>query len=171
MLHDPLTLYKLIILYMLNRVSFPLTTAQISDFILDRDYTNFLTLQQVINELTEAGLIAGQTIRNRTHLDITSEGRETLQFFENRISDAIKEDANEYLRKNEFTLRNEVSVIGDYYKSTSGEYEAHLVAKDRGINLIDITLSVPIEEMAASICDNWQKKNQDIYKYLIEQLF
>lgn len=156
---------------MLNRVSFPLTTAQISDFILDRDYTNFLTLQQVINELTEAGLIAGQTIRNRTHLDITDEGRETLQFFENRISDAIKADANEYLRKNEFTLRNEVSVIGDYYKSTSGEYEAHLVAKDRGINLIDITLSVPIEEMAASICDNWQKKNQDIYKYLIEQLF
>ncbi len=171
MLHDPLTLYKLIVLYMLNRVSFPLTTAQISDFILDRDYTNFLTLQQVINELTEAGLIAGQTIRNRTHLDITKEGRETLQFFENRISDAIKADANEYLRKNEFTLRNEVSVIGDYYKSTSGEYEAHLVAKDRGINLIDITLSVPIEEMAASICDNWQKKNQDIYKYLIEQLF
>ena len=171
MLQDPLTLYKLIVLYMLNRVSFPLTTAQISDFILDRDYTNFLTLQQVINELTDAGLIAGQTIRNRTHLDITDEGRETLQFFENRISDAIKADANEYLRKNEFTLRNEVSVIGDYYKSTSGEYEAHLVAKDRGINLIDITLSVPIEEMAASICDNWQKKNQDIYKYLIEQLF
>ena len=171
MLQDPLTLYKLIVLYMLNRVSFPLTTAQISDFILDKDYTNFLTLQQVINELTEAGLIEGQTIRNRTHLDITDEGRETLQFFENRISDAIKADANEYLRKNEFTLRNEVSVIGDYYKSTSGEYEAHLVAKDRGINLIDITLSVPIEEMAASICDNWQKKNQEIYKYLIEQLF
>ncbi len=171
MLQDPLTLYKLIVLYMLNRVSFPLTTAQISDFILEKDYTNFLTLQQVINELTEAGLIAGQTIRNRTHLDITGEGRETLQYFENRISDAIKADINEYLHKNEFTLRNEVSVTGDYYKSTSGEYEAHLIAKDRGINLVDITLSVPIEEMAASICDNWQKKNQDIYKYLIEQLF
>lgn len=38
---DPLTLYKLIVLYMLNRVSFPLTAAQISDFILTREYTNF----------------------------------------------------------------------------------------------------------------------------------
>ena len=156
---------------MLNRVSFPLTTAQISDFILDKDYTNFLTLQQVISELTDAGLISAQTIRNRTHLAITDEGRETLQYFENRVSDAIKNDINEYLRKNEFTLRNEVSVLADYYKSTSGEYEARLVAKDRGVNLVDITLSVPIEEMAASICDNWQKKNQAIYKYLIEQLF
>lgn len=156
---------------MLNRVSFPLTTAQISDFILDKDYTNFLTLQQVINELTETGMISAQTIRNRTHLAITDEGRETLQYFENRISDAIKNDINEYLRKNEFTLRNEVSVLADYYKSTSGEYEARLIAKDRGINLVDITLSVPMEEMASSICDNWQKKNQEIYKYLIEQLF
>ena len=171
MLQDPLTLYKLIVLYMLDRVTFPLTTAQISDFVLEKEYTNFLTLQQVTNELTEAGLIASQTIRNRTHLNITSEGQETLLFFQNRISETIKTEINEYLSKNEFTFRNEVSVTGNYYKSTSGEYEAKLIAKDRGVPLVDITLSVPTEEMAASICDNWQKKNQEIYKYLTEQLF
>ena len=171
MLQDPLTLYKLIVLYMLNRVNFPMTTAQVSDFILEKDYTNFLTLQQVINELTDANLISSETIRNRTHLSITPEGRETLNFFEKRINDAIKQEINTYFRENEFALRNEVSVLGDYYKSTSGEYEAHLVAKDRGINLVDITLSVPVEETAAAICDNWQKKNQEIYKYLITELF
>jgi len=171
MLQDPLTLYKLIVLYMLDRVTFPLTNAQISDFVLEKEYTNFLTLQQVISELTEAGMISSQSIRNRTHLAITKEGRETLHYFENRVSDAIKADIKTYFRANEFTLRNEVSVLGDYYKSTSGEYEAHLVAKDRGINLIDLTLSVPVEEVAAAICDNWQKKNQDIYKYLIQELF
>lgn len=171
MLQDPLTLYKLIVLYMLNRVSFQLTTAQVSDFILGKEYTNFLTLQQVINELTDAGMVAAQTIRNRTHLAITGEGKETLNFFVNRIGDPIKNDINHYFSENEFSLRNEVSVLGDYYKSTSGEYEAHLVAKDRGINLIDITLSVPTEEVAASICDNWQKKNEKIYQYLITQLF
>jgi len=156
---------------MLDRVTFPLTNAQISDFVLEKEYTNFLTLQQVISELTEAGMISSQSIRNRTHLAITKEGRETLHYFENRVSDAIKADIKTYFRENEFTLRNEVSVLGDYYKSTSGEYEAHLVAKDRGINLIDLTLSVPVEEVAAAICDNWQKKNQDIYKYLIQELF
>lgn len=171
MLQDPLTLYKLIVLYMLNRVTFPLTTAQVSDFILEKEYTSFLTLQQVINELTDAGMISAQSIRNRTHLAITKEGRETLHYFENRVSDAIKKDIDSYLRENEFTLRNEVSILGDYYKSTSGEYEAHLVAKDRGINLMDITLSVPTEEVASAICDNWQKKNQEIYKFLIQELF
>lgn len=171
MLQDPLTLYKLIVLYMLNRVNFPMTTAQVSDFILGKDYTNFLTLQQVINELNEAGLISSETIRNRTHLSLTDEGRETLQYFENRISDTIKREINTYFSENEYSLRNEVSVLGDYYKSTSGEYEAHLVAKDRGIVLVDITLSVPTEETAAAICDNWQKKNQSIYQLLIRELF
>lgn len=156
---------------MLNRVTFPMTTAQVSDFILEKEYTNFLTLQQVINELTNASLISSETIRNRTHLSITPEGLETLTFFENRISDAIKFDINEFFRENEYTLRNEVSVLGDYYKSTSGEYDAHLIVKERGVNLVDLTMSVPTEEIAASICDNWQKKNQDIYQYLISELF
>lgn len=148
-----------------------MTTAQVSDFILDMEYTNFLTLQQVISELTEANLISSETIRNRTHLSITEEGRETLHFFSNRINDGIKQDIDTFFLENEYALRNEVSILGDYYKSVSGEYEAHLVAKDREINLVDITISVPTQELAAAICDNWQKKNQEIYKYLIEQLF
>lgn len=170
-MHDPLTLYKLIVLYMLGRVDFPLTKAQIGDFILGKEYTTFLTLQQAIGELIDAGLVTAQSIRNRTHLSITKDGKETLNFFGNQISDSIKEDINEFFKDNEIELRNEVSILADYYKSTSGEYEAHLIAKDKGINLVDITISVPSEETAASICDNWQRKNQDLYQYLISQLF
>lgn len=171
MTQDPFTLYKLIILYMLNRVTFPLTKAQVGDFLLEKEYTNFLTMQQVISELIDADLIHAQSIRNRTHLVITEEGKQTLDFFGNRINDAIKKDINNYFSENEMALRNEVSVTGDYYKSTSGEYEAHLIAKDRGITLVDLTLSVPTEELAASICENWDKKNEAVYKYLVDNLF
>lgn len=96
---EPLTLYKLIVLYLLNKVSFPLTMAQVSDLILEKEYTSYLTLQQVINELAQAGLITAKTLVNRTHLQITEEGRNTLSYFENRISDAIKTDIGEYLKK------------------------------------------------------------------------
>lgn len=168
---DPLTLYKLIVLYMLDKVDFPLTKAQIDDFILEMEYTNYLTLQQVMGELIDAGLVTAQTIHNRTHLLLTTDGSQTLEFFGNQISNSIKKDIDEYFRTNEIKLRNEVSVISDYYKSTSGEYEAHLVAKEKDINLIDLTISVPLEETAVAICDNWQKKNQEIYQYLIGQLF
>ena len=168
---DPLTLYKLIVLYMLNRVSFPLTAAQISDFILTREYTNFLTLQQVIRELTDTGLVHARTVRNRTQLLLTKDGKQTLDFFSQQISASIRQEIDEYLKENEMELRNEVSILADYYKSTSGEYEAHLKAKEGNVTLVDLIISVPVEETAAAICDNWQKKNQEIYQYLIEQLF
>ncbi len=171
MLQDPLTLYKLIVLYMLNRVSFPITPAQISEFILEKEYTNFLTLQQVISELADANMLHTQNTNNRTLLTITEEGRETLTFFENRISDTIKEEILEFFRSKEFELLDEISIQSNYYKSTSGDYEAHLLAKERGINLIELKLSVPDKETATAICDNWQEKNQDIYQYIIKQLF
>lgn len=168
---DPLTLYKLIVLYMLNRVAFPLTKTQIGDFILEREYTNYMTLQTAISELTETGLIDAKSIRNRTHLVITEEGVNTLHYFENRISSAIKEEISHYLKENELELRNEVSIVANYYKSTSGGYDAELQALDRGIELINLRLNVPVEEIASTICDNWQTKNQEIYQYLTEKLF
>ena len=50
-------LYKLIVLYMLSKVDFPLTNAQISEFILDEGYTTYFKLQQAISELIESGFI------------------------------------------------------------------------------------------------------------------
>ena len=171
MTQEPLTLYKLIILHMLSRVDFPLTSAQVSSFILEKEYTNFLTLQQAISELTQSGLITARSVGNRTHLLITPEGRGTLSFFGNRISDPIKEEVGAFLSENGMELLNEVSVVGDYYKSTTGEYNAHLAAREKNVTLIEITLSVPTAECAKVICDNWQLRNQEIYQYLTEQLF
>ena len=171
MTQEVLTLYKLIVLYMLNRVSFPLTKAQVYDFILGKEYTDFLTLQQAISELEDAGLLSAKSMGNRTNLLITAEGKQTLTYFGSRVSGAIKEDIDGYLREHELELRNETSVQATYYKSTSGEYEAELTAKDKGVPLVTLRLSVPVEEMAAAICDNWQKKSLEIYQYLTQELF
>lgn len=156
---------------MLSRVDFPLTKAQIGDFILGKEYATFLSLQQAIGELIDEGFVTARSIRNRTHLELTKEGKQTLDFFSNQIHYSIKKDIDDYLKENEMKLRNEVSILSDYTKSLSGEYEARLIAKDKGITLIDLTISVPLEETAISICDNWQKKNQEIYQYLVKELF
>lgn len=162
---------KLIVLYMLDRVPFPLTKAQIFDFILMHDYTDYLMLQQIMSELMDADMVQAKSMRNRTHLSLTDEGKSTLDMFRKRLSDETIQQIDEFLSNNEVELRNEVSIQSTYYKGTSGEYEAHLVAMDRGIAIIDLTLSVPDEELASHICDSWEKRNQEIYQMLIEKLF
>ena len=171
MTNSTLTLYKLIVLYMLNKVDFPLSKAQISDFILGKEYTNFLTLQEVLNDLVDAGFAESKTMRNRTLLAITQEGQNTLSYFENRINPEIIEDINEYFINNNMQIKNELAVQAQYYKNTAGEYTAELVVKDKNVNLISLSLSVPTEDIASSICANWQKKNEIIYQYLTKELF
>ena len=167
---DPHTLYKLIVLYMLSRVDFPLTRTQISDFVLEKGYTNFLTMQQVFDELTEADMIIPNTIRNRTQLTLTKEGSQALRYFESRISDEIKSEIESYLKENQMTLRDETSILADYYKSTTGEYEARLQILEKTVPLMELTLSVPDETIASNLCDNWMKSYDEIYQYVINKL-
>ena len=138
MTQDPLTLYKLIVLYMLNRVDFPLTKAQITDFILEKEYTTYMNLQSVLAQLRDSNMIMERTIRNRTQLLITEE---------------------------------EASLSSEFFKGTDGEYKAHLIAREKHVTLLDLTISVPTETIAQSICEKWERKSQDVYQFLIEQLF
>ena len=103
---DPLTLYKLIVLYMLDKVKFKLTYSQISGFILEKEYTNFLTLQQVISDLQDAELIKTDASMNRTFFSITEEGRNTLSYFGNRIGDAIIGDIDTFLSEKHLEIFN-----------------------------------------------------------------
>lgn len=170
--HDQLALYnKLLVLYMLNRVSFPLTQAQIYDFLLERNYVNFMNLQRAITELVDTGFVTARSNHNRTYLTITAEGQETLSFFKNRIDTSFKQEIDDFFNANQYKLRNETSVLADYNKVLSGDYEVHLTAKEKDVTVVNVTLSVPNEETAEAVCLNWKKKNQEIYQYLIGQLF
>ena len=164
------TLYKLIVLTMLDRVDFPLTNAQISDFILTKEYTNYFTLQQVLSELVETELSEVHTVRNSTYYHITEKGKETLNFFGHMVSAAIHEDIAKYFKDNAIALRDEMAVKADYFPNNQGEYSVRLRVMEKDSALIDMTLSVPTENQANSICDNWKRKNQKIYAYLMQEL-
>ena len=66
MITEPLTLYKLMILYLLKSINYPLTNNQLSAFFLDYEYTTYFTLQQPISALEDAHLITAHTKRTAT---------------------------------------------------------------------------------------------------------
>lgn len=167
---EPFTLYKLIILYMLDKVDFPLTNAQISGFILDKGYTTYFKLQQALSELTESGFIREEATHSRTFYHLTEEGEETIHFFRNKISDAIQKDIDEFLKEKNYELKNEVSVKSDYFPGSGMEFTARCQVIENNQPLIDLTLTVPSEAEAETISNNWSKKNQEIYALIMQNL-
>lgn len=165
------TLYKLIILYILDRAKTPISMTQISDFLLMQEYTNALTLQSVTVELKEDGYITTENKSHREFLNITPTGHDTLHLFEKDINYQIRNDIDEFLKENRVELLNEFSVMSDYKKTSNSDYEVSLTATERSFPLFGVTLNVPTKELAESICDNWKKKNEEIYAYLVKELF
>lgn len=170
MTNEGLLLYKLMILYMLDRVDFPLTGSQISQFILDREYTTFFQLQIALNELVENDFIKPTEERNHSLYEITEQGKEAIELFEFKVSDSIKLDILNYLKEQKIALRNESSISADYYPSNN-EYVAQCSITERNQTLLEIKLTVPTQDQAAHICDSWREKSEEIYAYLITQVW
>ena len=163
-------LYKLIILYMLDMVDFPLTNSQISEFILSEGYTDYFKLQQTISELIEEGFIHEESTHSRTFYHLTEEGEETLYFFREDISPDIRHDIDAFLKAKKYDLKDEVSVKSDYYPNSENEYCVHCRVLERGQTLIDLTVTVPTEDQAKSVAGNWAKKNQEVYALIMSNL-
>lgn len=165
-----LTLYKLMILYMLEKVNFQLTTSQMTEFILTQGYTDYFHVQQAISELAECNLINQKTVRNTTYYQNTADGSRTLEYFKKDISDQIKNEIDQFLHDNAFELRNEVSTLSDYDRTPEGEYGVRCRVREGNSTLIELNLTVPTEDIAKTICKNWPKKCQPLYMHVLNEL-
>lgn len=165
------TLYKLIILYMLDKADYPLSNSNISDLILGKEYTNYFVLQQSLSELETSDLIAAESSSsNTTYYRITASGQVTLEFFESKISDAIKEDIMDYFSNNQIALKKDTSVTAEYYKIAGNLYNVRCQINEKNKSVFDLTFQIQGHEQAKAACDNWKQKSDEIYDYLMDIL-
>ena len=68
---DPTTTYKLMILYMLNKVTFMMNLSQIRDYFLSKEYTSYFTFQNIISDLIEAKLIEERKTKTSQKYSLT----------------------------------------------------------------------------------------------------
>jgi predicted transcriptional regulator len=167
---EPHTIYKLTILDMLDKVEYPLSNFQITNFFLEQEYTDYFCVQQVISDLINSDLIRYETTRRNTKYSITSEGKKTLALLKDKLNDGIEQDILTYFKNNEMQIRTENSFDANYDKTTLHDYAVRCQFKSGKTNLIDLTLTVRTKAQAEAICDNWKKQTEDVYAYLMDIL-
>ncbi|MDA3846161.1 MAG: DUF4364 family protein [Vallitaleaceae bacterium] len=158
-----LSLNKLIILYMLNKSNQRLSNTQISDFVLDSGYTNYFSLQEYLNQLTDTYLIRNEKLGNNSIYHITPEGITTLSFFTNRIPESTREEIHTYLEEHAIEIKTSVEIVANYMPGLSGDYLVHCYVKDGDVLLMEIKLTIFDKDSAIAICEKWKEKNADLY--------
>ena len=168
---EQITLYKLIILYMLNEVDFPMTTSQISEFVLEQEYTTFFKLKESLDEMVATDLLMVEDTHNRTLYHLTTEGARTVEYFGNKISPAIQEDIESFLKEKHYDLKEESAVKSNtFFDEENGEHHVRCRIVENGSNLLDLKLIVPTEKEAQSIANAWLKDYEEVYAMLLSKL-
>ncbi len=167
---EALQLYKLIVLYFLNQADQPIPNAILSDFILESGYTNYLSIQQTLSELTEDKMILVEQTHKKSYYTIAEIGKETLRFFGNQLPTDTCREIDEYLESNRLAIVDNTSIKTDYTKIRQNEYLATGCIYERGSKILEVTINVTSEEEAVDACQRFKDKNDQVYAQLLTML-
>lgn len=161
---------KLMVLYFLDQADFPVTNGQLMEFFLDKQYLDFISLQEALAEMLEGDLLSSRKQSNRTEYTMTESGQQTLSFFKDRLSETVKKDIRDHFRENSRKMKNEVSVLADYYRTTNHDYAVRCRAREGKYDLIDLTVTVPTEVQAERSAIKWKENYEQIYAFVMKNL-
>lgn len=170
MASEPITIYKLIILYMLSKVDAPLPSGVISDYITSRGYTNFFTLQNAFGELLRSELISEQTTYHLAYYTLSDAGHETLDSFGSNLSHSIRQEIDSFLLEKRYEIADETAFVSDYQKTPDNSYLATCTLKEGNHILFELSLEAATEEDAIRICDNWHDASTELYQIALQKL-
>lgn len=165
-----ITIYKLIILYTLSKVDASLPPSIISDYITNRGYTNYFTLQNAFGELLQAELIEEDRTYHRSYYTITELGKQTLALFGTPLSLDIRKEIDEYLQDNKYQIMDETSFVSDYHHTPDGTYLTSCTLRERNRIIFRVELEVATEVDAIKVCENWQANSEKLYQTAITSL-
>lgn len=167
---DKIARHKLILLYIIEKVDFKITNTEITQFVLESDFMNYFFVQQYLGEMTDAKLIDIKIEDGHEYYAITPLGRESLNFFMNRIPQSLIEEIdNRYKIKKEEKIM-EKQLIGNYYQKNDFEFIVNLKVVENELTLFNLSLNVPSKEQAKLICKNWKNNTEWIYKEMFRLL-
>lgn len=169
-MNPALPLNKLIILKMLDDVDFPLTNSQITEFMVSFHYAEYFDVQETLSDLKASHLVVEEDIHHSTHYHITETGEQTLNYYKYLLPDSFVSNITKYFNDNKISLRNKVSVVTGYAPISSGEYAVHCQILEKGLPIFDMTIHAPDQEVAETMCFNFEKEQANIYSDILMKL-
>ncbi|MCH5265614.1 MAG: DUF4364 family protein [Lachnospiraceae bacterium] len=170
MANEPITIYKLIILYTLSRVETTLPQDILYDYIIKQGYTNYFNAQNALSELLQADLVWEDATYHLAYYGLTKAGEDTLALFGNQLSPDIRGEIDEYLKENRMEILNETSLVSDYERTPQGTYLSSCTLREGNHVLFQLALEAATEEDARKICENWRESSEELYRMAVTRL-
>lgn len=157
---------KLLLLYIIKTASYSFTKEDLTEFILEKDYMNYFLIQQYILELLESGFIKADNEDDEKFV-LLEKGSLTLDYFESKIPETLKDELTEIFEKEEKIKKQETQIVSEYFEKENNQFNVNLKLVENEDTLFSLYLNVATLEQAESICKTWKNDPDSIYQGII----
>lgn len=165
-----LTDKRLILLYVLNKISIPLTFERIVYIACGNEWTNYFDLSEALAELTESELLTSEADAAGQTFVISPAGKEALNEFMSRIPYSLREEIESFCEANARRIRMVSQNLSRMYKKSDGMWEVRLWVEENGAEQLSITVTCPTRTYANELCNRWVDRASDIYATVVDKL-
>ena len=113
---------RALILYILNKVSKPISNDALLKLVLSAYNMNYFYFQQFLLDLIENKYIISYTKENELLYELTSDGKKTLELAEDLIPGIVKFKVDNNFKKVLTDIENELSVTSDFIPESENNY-------------------------------------------------
>ena len=165
---------KLLLLYLINMMDLPMSRAQITDFVIQKELMHHFILEQNLTDMVgkkflEASL-ENSADENTTRYALTEDGLDNLELLQNQIPRPVRNMITQYVEENRGKIKKGFEKTAHYFPNTDNdEYIVKCGVYDdkRGSMLMEISVPVITREQAKFIQANWNENYNSLYQRIL----
>lgn len=161
---------KILILFLLKNINYPLTITNISDILIRYGQANYFDITDGLEELVSN--FFAEKIENEdgvTHYHPTGQGIKFAEELYSLLPSSVREKTMRSALKTLSNIKRESQIITDLQKTDYG-YLVNCQIKDEELDIFKFSLYVPNDIQAHIVQKNFKNNPEYIYKSLIELL-
>ncbi len=165
-IHDMLDV-KVLILFVMSKVSYPVTCQQIYELCYQDDCLSYFDVCTAIPEMVKSGHL--QETENDCYI-ITDKGRADGSLTEDSIAFTVKQKAENAVARFNRQIRRSSFVKTQIIPRDAGDYSVIMALDDEMGNLMTLELVAPDQRQAVRLGKLFEKKAEAVYNLTMAEL-
>ena len=158
---------KILVLYIMNRVAYPVTIQKIYDLVYQDDKLSYFDLAQAIPQMVDSGHL--EMIDTENYV-ITPRGRDACSITEDSIAYPVMLRAQAAVEQFNRTIRRSSFVQSSVEKVAENNYTVHMSLKDERGDILRLQLAAPSQKFAHRLAKAFSERAEVVYRCIMDQL-
>ena len=158
---------KILVLYIMNRVAYPVTIQKIYDLVYQDDKLSYFDLAEAIPQMVASGHL--ELIDTENYV-ITPRGREACSITEDGIAYPVMLRAQAAVEQFNRTIRRSSFVQSSVEKVEENNYIVHTCLKDDRGDILRLQLAAPSQKFAHRLAKAFSERAEVVYRCIMDQL-